>query len=67
MLDPHLEQTNPDDYRYAVYCCGYKWDLTFEQDRAVAIFSSIEMAKTYGARMWPATFEVIDRFTGETV
>ncbi|MNG00327.1 hypothetical protein D3C84_832580 [compost metagenome] len=67
MLDPYLEQTNPDDYRYAVHCCGYKWDLTYEPDRAVAIFRCVEMAKTYGARMWPTTFEVIDRSTGEKV
>jgi hypothetical protein len=65
--NPYLAPTDPTDYRYAVHCCGYKWDLSFEQDQAVAIFRSIEMAKTYGARMWPSTFEVIDRLTGETV
>ncbi|MEJ8867272.1 hypothetical protein [Pseudomonas jessenii] len=67
MPNQYLAPTDPADYRYAVHCCGYKWDLSFEQDQAVAIFRSIEMAKTYGARMWPSTFEVIDRFTGETV
>lgn len=67
MPNPHLVLVDPAEYRYAVHCCGYKWDLTFEQDHAAAIFRCVEMAKTYGARMWPTTFEVIDRLTGESV
>jgi hypothetical protein len=65
--NPNLAPTDPAEYRFAVHCCGYKWDLTYEKDRAVAVFRCAEMAKTYGARMWPTTFEVIDRFTGEQV
>ncbi|PAM79771.1 hypothetical protein CES87_28980 [Pseudomonas sp. ERMR1:02] len=67
MPNPYLAPTDPAEYRFAVHCCGYKLDLAYEQDRAVAVFRCAEMAKTYGARMWPTTFEVIDRFTGEQV
>lgn len=65
--NPNLAAANPVEYRFAVHCCGYKWDLTVEQDAPVALFRNVEMAKTYGTRMWPSTFEVVDRFTGETV
>lgn len=65
--NPRLAAFNPAEYRFAVHCCGYKWDLAVEQDVAVAVFRCVEMAKTYGARMWPSTFEVVDRFTGETI
>ncbi|MGH8346857.1 MAG: hypothetical protein ACRES5_09875 [Pseudomonas sp.] len=65
MPNPYLAPTNAAEYRFAVHSCGYKWDLSIESDRAVAIFKCSEMAKAYGARMWPTAFEVIDRFTGD--
>lgn len=63
--NPYLAPTNPEDYRYAVHCCGYKLDLTYQPDRAVALFERQTAAFAYGRQMWPNTFEVIDRLTGE--
>jgi hypothetical protein len=63
----HLAPTNPADYRYAVHCCGYKWELTDRPDRAVALFEHRSAAIKFGQMMWPSTFEVIDQQTGERV
>ena len=65
--NPHLAPTNAAEYRYAVHCCAYKLDLTCKPDRAVALFEHQTAAKKFGSLMWPTTFEVIDRFTGETI
>ncbi|VVQ17160.1 hypothetical protein PS914_05969 [Pseudomonas fluorescens] len=67
MADSRLAPTNPAEYRFAVYSCGYKWDLTDKPDRAVALFEHSSAAQKYGSLMWPSTFEVIDVITGEKV
>lgn len=67
MSDSRLAPTNPAEYRFAVHSCGYKWDLTDKPDRAVALFEHQSIAEKFGSLMWPSTFEVIDRFTGEKV
>lgn len=58
---------DPANYRFAVFCCSFKMDLSYTPDHALALFSDEAMAKRYGAWMWPSTFEVVDRFTGEAV
>jgi hypothetical protein len=65
VVNPHLVATDPVDYRYAVHCCAYKWDLTDKPDRAVALFEHRSAAEKFGSLMWPSTFEVIDITTGE--
>ncbi|MNG36826.1 hypothetical protein D3C84_1239810 [compost metagenome] len=50
-----------------MHCCGYKWDLTDKPDRAVALFERSSAALKFGQVMWPSTYEVIDRTTGERV
>ena len=67
MSDSRLAPTNPAEYRFAVHCCGYKWDLTDQPDRAVALFEHQSAAERFGSLMWPTTFEVIDVVTGEKV
>ena len=51
----------PSNYRYAVFCCSYKMDLSSTPDHALALFADKAMAERYGAWMWPSTFEVVDR------
>jgi hypothetical protein len=65
VVNPHLVATDPTDYRYAVHCCAYKWELTDKPDRAVALFEHRSAAEKFGSLMWPSTFEVIDITTGE--
>jgi hypothetical protein len=65
--NPYLAPINPANYRYAVHCCGYKWDLDYQPDLAVALFADPAMALRFGQLMWPSTYEVIDRTTGEQV
>jgi hypothetical protein len=65
--DSRLVPTNPAEYRFAVYSCGYKLDLTDKPDRAVALFEHPTAAQKFGCLMWPTTFEVIDDVTGEKV
>jgi hypothetical protein len=67
MPNPYLAPTDPAEYRYAVHCCGYKWDLTDKPDRAVALFEHQVLAFKFGVAMWPEHFEVIDVITGERV
>ena len=50
----------PRNYRYAVFCCSYKMDLSSMPDHALALFADEAMAKRYGAWMWPTTFEVVE-------
>lgn len=65
--NPYLAPTAPTDYRYAVHCCGYKWELSDKPDRAVALFEHSSAALKFGQMMWPSTYEVIDLSTGERV
>ncbi len=67
MGNARLAPTDPSAYRYAVHCCGYKWELTDKPDRAVALFEHSSAALKFGEAMWPSTFEVIDVVTGERV
>jgi hypothetical protein len=67
VVNPHLATTDPADYRYAVHCCAHKLDLTSQPDRAVALFEHPSAALKFGRLMWPTTFEVVDRTTGERV
>lgn len=67
MPNPYLAPIVPTEYRYAVHCCSYKWDLTDKPDRAVALFEHHSAAEKFGSLMWPNTFEVIDITTGERV
>lgn len=67
MPNPYLVTTDPADYRFAVHCCSYKWELTDKPDRAVALFEYSSAALKFGQVMWPSTYEVIDRTTGERV
>ncbi|KAB0494001.1 hypothetical protein [Pseudomonas vancouverensis] len=57
-----LAAPTPSNYRYAVFCCSFKWELGSTPDHAMALFADEAMAKRYGALMWPSTFEVVDRF-----
>lgn len=52
-------------YRYAVHCCSFKYDMGATPDHALALFFDSAMAKRYGAWMWPGTFEVVDIVTGK--
>lgn len=67
VANPYLAPTDPTEYRYAVHCCGYKWELTDKPDRAVALFEHQVLAFKFGAAMWPEHFEVIDVITGERI
>ncbi|WP_085696473.1 hypothetical protein [Pseudomonas sp. B26(2017)] len=48
------------DFRYAVYCGSTLLDLQSEPESAVALFADRDCAIRYCARMWPATFAVVD-------
>lgn len=65
MPDRILAKSDPDLYRYAVYCCSFKVDLSSTPDHALALFAHEAMAVRYGAWMWPSTFEVVDRLAPE--
>jgi hypothetical protein len=60
MTTRRLAVPEPASYRYAVYCCSFKVDLSSTPDHALALFAHEAMAKRYGAWMWPSTFEVVD-------
>jgi hypothetical protein len=62
MGDRLLAAPDPKNYRFAVFCCSYKWELGGTPDHALALFADRGMAERYGAEMWPSTFEVLDRF-----
>ncbi|RON24421.1 hypothetical protein BK660_01755 [Pseudomonas brassicacearum] len=63
MVSQRLAVPDPSTYRFAVFCCSFKMDLSSTPDHASALFADEAMARRYGAWMWPSTFEVIDRFT----
>jgi len=66
MSDRRLAMPATALYRYAVHCCAFKMDLGSRPDHAVALFAHAGMANAYGVKMWPDTFEVIDRLAHET-
>jgi hypothetical protein len=47
-------------FRYAVYACSSKVDLSIPPDPAVALFDRKAIAESFGRLMWPDTFEVVD-------
>lgn len=55
-----LAVPDPKNYRFAVFCCSFKWELGSTPDHALALFVDRAMAERYGALMWPSTFEVVD-------
>jgi len=65
MPDRRLAAPQIETYRWAVFCCSFKVDLSSPPDHALALFADSAMAKRYGAWMWPGTFEVIDVVTGK--
>ncbi|WP_223432565.1 hypothetical protein [Pseudomonas sp. GL-B-26] len=67
MDSQRLAVPDPSTYRFAVFCCSFKLDLSSAPDHALALFADEAMAKRYGAWMWPSTFEVIDRFAPSEV
>ena len=60
MADRLLAAPVPENYRFAVFCCSFKWELGSTPDHALALFVDRAMAERYGASMWPSTFEVVD-------
>lgn len=67
MLDRRLAVPDIETYRWAVFCCSFKVDLSAPPDHALALFADAAMAKRYGSWMWPGTFEVVDVVTGKPV
>jgi hypothetical protein len=67
MPDRRLAVPEIDTYRFAVFCCSFKVDLSSTPDHALALFVNASMAKRYGAWMWPGTYEVVDVVTGKPV
>lgn len=59
-----LAAPDPSTYRFAVFCCSFKVDLSSPPDHALALFADEAMARRYGAWMWPGTYEVVDVTTG---
>lgn len=55
-----LAVPDPSTYRFAVFCCSFKVDLSSPPDHALALFADEAMARRYGAWMWPGTYEVVD-------
>lgn len=43
---------DPANYRFAVFCCSFKMDLSYTPDHALALFSDEAMAyrKRYSAK-----------------
>ena len=60
--DRRLAVPDPKNYRFAVFCCSFKLDLSDTPDHSLVLFADKAMAKRYGAWMWPSTYEVVDRF-----
>ena len=60
MSDSRLAPPDPAAFRYAVYACSSKIDLSTPPDPAVALFDRKGVAESFGRLMWPNTFEVVD-------
>jgi hypothetical protein len=60
MTSTRLAPPNPAAFRYAVYACSSKLDLSIPPDPAVALFDHKGIAESFGRLMWPSTFEVVD-------
>ena len=60
MSDSRLAPPDPAAFRYAVYACSSKIDLSTPPDPAIALFDHNGIAESYGRLMWPSTYEVVD-------
>lgn len=60
MSDSRLAPPDTAAFRYAVYACSSKIDLSTPPDPAVALFDRKGVAESFGRLMWPSTFEVVD-------
>jgi hypothetical protein len=60
MSNRRLAKPSPETFRYAVYACSSKLDLSNTPDSAIALFEHKLIAETFGRLMWPTTFEVFD-------
>ena len=60
MSETRLAPPDPAAFRYAVYACSSKIDLSIPPDPAVALFDHKGSAESFGRLMWPSTFEVVD-------
>ncbi|MFP3849120.1 hypothetical protein [Pseudomonas sp. W5-01] len=60
MSKERLAAPDPAAFRYAVYACSSKIDLSTPPDPAVALFDRKGVAESFGRLMWPSTFEVVD-------
>jgi hypothetical protein len=60
MSDSRLAPPDAAAFRYAVYACSSKIDLSIPPDPAVALFDHKGIAESFGRLMWPSTFEVVD-------
>lgn len=65
MPDRSLAVPEIETYRWAVFCCSFKVDLSSPPDHALALFADEAMARRYGSWMWPGTYEVVDVVTGK--
>ena len=60
MSATRLATPEPTEFRYALYACSSKIDLSIPPDPAVALFERKAIAESFGRLMWPNTFEVVD-------
>ncbi|MFP3922358.1 hypothetical protein [Pseudomonas sp. W5-36] len=60
MTNNRLTPPDPAAFRYAVYACSSKIELSVPPDPAVALFDRKGVAESFGRLMWPSTFEVVD-------
>lgn len=60
MIAARLAPPEPAVFRYALYACSSKIDLSIPPDPAVALFERKAIAESFGRLMWPNTFEVVD-------
>jgi len=60
MTNDRLSRPDAKTFRFAVYACASKWDLSDSPDPAVALFEHKLIAESFGRLMWPSTFEVVD-------
>ncbi|WP_282369066.1 hypothetical protein [Pseudomonas sp. PS02290] len=60
MSDTRLAAPDPAAFRYAVYACSSKIDLSTPPDPAIALFYQKGIAESFGRLMWPSTYEVVD-------
>lgn len=60
MKAPRLASPDPAAFRFAVYACSSKLDLSCTPDPAIALFEHKLIAESFGRMMWPGTYEVVD-------